>query len=126
MSPSWEETVAAAKERVREIDPTEAKELAEGQGAIILDVREPHEWDDAHIEGAILVPLGQLQSAADPNSPSADPRLTEHKGTPIVAQCETGKRSAVAADILMNLGYENVSSMTGGILFWARKGYPID
>jgi len=126
VSPSWEEMVAEARTRVREIDPTEAKDLADGQGAIILDVREPHEWEDAHIAGAILVPLGQLQGAADPGSPGADARLTEHKDTAIVAQCETGKRSLVAADMLMKLGYSNVSSMTGGILFWARKGYPID
>lgn len=126
MSPSWEEMVAEARTRVHEIDPTEAKELADSKGAIIVDVREPHEWDDAHIPGAILVPLGQLQAAADPGSPTAEARLTDHKDTPIVAHCETGKRSLVGADILMKLGYSNVSSMTGGILFWARKGYPID
>jgi rhodanese-related sulfurtransferase len=127
VSPTFEELVEEARPRVKEVSPTEAKDLVDGTpGAIIVDVREPHEWEMGHIAGAILVPLGQLPEVADPASPRADPRLTENSGVAIVAQCATGKRSILAADILQKLGYRNVSSMTGGFFFWARQGYPIE
>lgn len=127
MTPSLDDQVAEARPRVTEVTPNEAKERVDAQpGALIVDVREPHEWDMGHIAGAILVPLGDLPHRADPASQYADPRLTQRRDTLIVAQCATGKRSIVAADVLQKLGYTNVVSMTGGFLFWARQGLPID
>lgn len=129
MSPSLDDLIAEARPRVKEVDPTEAKSMVEAAaaaGALIVDVREPHEWDMGHIPGAILIPLGDLAARANPASPHADPRLVGHPDAVIVAQCATGKRSIVAADILQKLGYTNVTSMRGGFLFWARSGFPID
>jgi rhodanese-related sulfurtransferase len=85
------------------------------QGAFILDVREPSEWTQFHIPGATLIPLGDL-----PN------RLNEvPKDRQVVVVCRTGNRSAQGRDILLNAGFKNVTSMTGGMTQWQTQGLPI-
>ena len=83
-------------------------------GAFILDVREPSEWAQSHIQGATLIPLGSL-----PN------RLNElPKDREIVVYCHTGNRSAQGRDILKNAGFIQVTSMAGGIAAWQAQGLP--
>jgi len=85
-------------------------------GVFFLDVREPHEWEEVHIPGAVLVPLAQLES-----------RLSElPRDQEIVVVCRSGNRSATARDILRNAGFEQVSSMAGGMNEWAKSGYPTE
>jgi len=84
-------------------------------GAFILDVREPSEWTQLHIQGATLIPLGSL-----PN------RLAEvPKDRPVVVVCRTGHRSAQGRDILLQAGYTQVTSMTGGLTEWQAQGLPV-
>jgi rhodanese-related sulfurtransferase len=83
-------------------------------GAFILDVREPSEWNDAHIAGATLIPLGELQA-----------RVSElPKDKEIVVVCRSGNRSAEGRDILLNSGFTQVTSMAGGLNQWKAAGYP--
>jgi rhodanese-related sulfurtransferase len=83
-------------------------------GAFILDVREPSEWNDAHIAGATLIPLGELQA-----------RVNElPKDKEIVVVCRSGNRSAEGRDILLNSGFTQVTSMAGGLNQWKAAGYP--
>ena len=82
-------------------------------GAFILDVREPDEWDEFHIPGATLIPLGQLAARAD-EVPS---------GREIIVVCRSGNRSAEGREILLAAGFEQVTSMTGGMLDWQAAGY---
>ena len=125
--PSFSEMVEAARPNVREVSAAEAKEMVEADAdALVLDVREPHEWDMGHIPNAVLVPLGQLDLVADPSGPRPNPDLTERTAKLIVTHCATGKRSILAADLLQKLGYSNVVSMKAGFVGWAREGYPID
>jgi rhodanese-related sulfurtransferase len=85
------------------------------KGAFILDVREVSEWQQFHIPGATLIPLGEL-----PN------RLTEvPKDRQVVVVCRTGHRSAQGRDILLNAGYPQVTSMAGGVTEWQSQGLPI-
>ena len=83
-------------------------------GAFILDVREPSEWNEAHIAGATLIPLGELASRA-----SELPRDQE-----IVVVCRSGNRSAQARDLLVSEGFTQVTSMAGGLNQWKAAGYP--
>ena len=84
-------------------------------GAMVIDVREPSEWVAGHIQGATLIPLGQLAS-----------RLAEvPTGRSIVVVCHTGNRSAQGRDILRAAGYLTSTSMTGGMAAWAGAGQPI-
>ncbi len=84
-------------------------------GAFILDVRQPDEWSQYHIEGATLIPLDELPS-----------RLNEvPRDQQIVVVCHSGNRSAKGRDILLNAGFTQVTSMAGGLIQWQAAGYPI-
>ncbi|MGN6393160.1 MAG: molybdopterin-synthase adenylyltransferase MoeB [Gemmatimonadales bacterium] len=85
-----------------------------GDDLILVDVREPHEWDIVHIEGARLIPLSQLPD-----------RLGELDGhAEIVTQCHHGSRSLKALEILRGAGFNKVRSLAGGIDAWAERIEP--
>ena len=87
--------------------------LKRDAGAFILDVREPEEWEQYHIPGATLIPLGEL-----------DVRVNEvPNDQEIVVVCRSGNRSQVGRDILLNAGFNQVTSMAGGINQWSATGY---
>ena len=91
------------------------QEMTEKAGDIVLiDVREPHEWDIVHIEGARLIPLNQLPE-----------RLSELDGhAEIVTHCHHGARSMKALEILKGAGFGKVRSLAGGIDAWAERVDP--
>ncbi len=98
-----------------EITPRELKErLERGERIVIVDVREPHEWDIAHIEGARLIPLGELAARVH-ELDSADQ---------IVLHCKTGARSARALEFLRGIGFRKLKNLKGGINAWAREVDP--
>ncbi len=85
------------------------RELAIGKPITVVDVREPHEWEIVHLEGARLIPLGQLPT-----------RLNELDGhDEIVLHCHHGARSMKALEILRGAGFGKVRSLKGGIDEWA-------
>jgi rhodanese-related sulfurtransferase len=84
-------------------------------GAFLLDVREQSEWNDAHIDGAVLVPLGQLST-----------RLSEIPADrDVLIICRSGNRSAQARDQLRAAGYPNTTSISGGMNAWINAGLPV-
>ena len=110
------EPIEQVKERIDLIANTKAREEVEA-GAKLIDVREPHEWDEAHLEGAIHVPQGELLDRIDEVAPDHSER--------IVLYCRTDNRSTRAADALRDLGYDNVAVMAGGIVDWQEDGLPV-
>jgi molybdopterin/thiamine biosynthesis adenylyltransferase/rhodanese-related sulfurtransferase/molybdopterin converting factor small subunit len=102
--PSYAGPEITAEELRREMDE-------KGSNLVLIDVREPHEWDIAHIEGARLIPLGQLPE-----------RLGELDGhAEIVTQCHHGARSMKALQVLKGAGFGRVRSLAGGIDAWADR-----
>ena len=92
------------------ITAQEAKEIMDQeQGYIILDVREQDEYDAGHIPGAILIPYTQIEDKADEMLPD--------KGQLVLVYCRSGRRSKIAAEALVELGYTNIKEF-GGILDW--------
>ncbi len=85
-------------------------------GAFVLDVREPSEWNEFHAPGATLIPLGELAARVD--------ELPRDR--PIVVVCRSGNRSQQGRDILLDAGFTNVTSMDGGLNAWRTAGYPIE
>jgi rhodanese-related sulfurtransferase len=86
------------------------------QGVYLLDVREQNEWDDYHIPNTTLIPLSQLND-----------RVNElPRGQEIVVVCRSGNRSQEGRDILLAAGFDDVTSMAGGVLDWRQAGYPIE
>jgi sulfur-carrier protein adenylyltransferase/sulfurtransferase len=97
------------------IDPTEVKQkLDRGDDFLLIDVREPHEYQIARIPGARLIPLGELPKHLSELDPETD----------IVAHCKTGGRSQKAVDLLKQNGFRHARNMTGGITAWSDKVDP--
>ena len=100
-----------------EIDAEAARELlARDDGAVLVDVRDPNEWDAGHIPGAVLVPMGELAERIGEVAPDTS--------RPLVLYCAVGARSLRAASALTELGYERATSISGGIMDWLARGYP--
>ncbi|MFA5861625.1 MAG: rhodanese-like domain-containing protein [Candidatus Thermoplasmatota archaeon] len=98
------------------VEPRRARELVERQNALIVDVREPDEWADARIPGALHIPLGQIEA-----------RVGEiPRDRPVILQCRSGNRSAGATRALLELGFTNVHNLEGGIGDWAADGLPME
>ena len=88
--------------------------MASGTPPVVLDVREPQEWDICHLPGAVLIPLGDLPQRIG----ELDPQV------PVVCQCRSGIRSARAAQFLRLQGFRDVRNLTGGILAWSDEVDP--
>jgi len=116
---SGADLIAQAKAEIEEIQPTEAAaEIDSGDDVALVDVREQAEFDERHIEGAIHVPRSYLESRFEQFVPDRSRR--------IILYYASGIRSALAAKTLAeDLGYEDVSSMAGGITLWRDRGLPV-
>ncbi len=117
MSPSGSELLRQVKSQIDEVDPSEVHELID-EGVAIVDVRETDEVAAGHLPGAIHIPRGYLESRIEGAVPD--------RGAHVIVYCASGNRSAYAARTLSeDLGYTNVSSMTGGITLWKDRGYEV-
>ena len=107
-----------AKKRIKEVTPQQERDArSQGQAATYLDVREPNEWNLGHLPGAIHIPRGQLETKVEAIVP---------RNKRVVIYCASGNRSALAADTLQQMGYENVVSLTGGFTGWAQSGGDVE
>ncbi len=92
----------------REITPSQVNEKR--AELVLVDVREPNEWDAGHVEGAIHIPLSQVPQ-----------RMNEiPKDRDVVMICRSGGRSGRAQEYLLQNGYSRVQNMTGGMQRWQR------
>lgn len=109
--------VNAAKAQINEVSVAQA-EAACRQADIIIDVREPAEYDAGHLKGAVSVPRGVLEFKI------ADLPAVSGSDTSIMLYCQSSGRSALAAQSLAELGYKQVLSITGGYEAWVEAGKP--
>lgn len=94
---------------IRKMDPAEAIRLLDAGKAVAVDVREPDEYEEGHIPGALLLPLGQVRDRAEQTLPD--------KNACWLIYCRTGRRSADAAACLERMGYTDLYNL-GGVLSW--------
>lgn len=99
-----------------EVDPVGAVQLINHDNALVLDVREASEFNSGHIANARHIPLGQLSDSAK--------TLEKYKDQPIVVNCRSGSRSAMACGTLTKLGFTKVYNLKGGILAWQQAQMP--
>ena len=112
----FQKLVAQAKQRIAEISPAEARKQVEGGEAVLIDVREDSDWQEGHAKGAKHLSRGVIELEIEEQIPDVK--------TPIVCYCGGGSRSALVAESLQKMGYENVRSMAGGLRAWKEAGLP--
>jgi sulfur-carrier protein adenylyltransferase/sulfurtransferase len=112
----YRDLLARVRAEIDEISAVEAHGLlASADGHLFVDVREPDEWEEGHIPGAIYTGRGRLEQRIE--------GLVPDKTRPLVVYCSGGSRSAFAAKALEELGYENVVNLAGGFTDWKRNGF---
>ena len=128
MAKSLADFVRSALAEVGEISPEAVRALLDQPdrgGYQILDVREADEWEAGHLPGARHYPRGFLEVRADLEHPKRDPWLAD-RSRKLVLYCGGGHRSALAAQSLQQMGFEQVVSMAAGWAGWTERGFPTE
>lgn len=118
MSVTAQELVSAAKQQITEIDVATAQKRLNN---LLLDVREPAEFAAGHLPGAVNIPRGLLEFKID-----SHPDFQGRQQADIVVYCQTGGRSALATQVLNQLGYGGAVSMAGGFKAWTESGLSVE
>jgi len=117
--------VDEAATRVEELNPIQCQRWIEARpNALVVDIREPNEYREGAIAGAIHVPRGMIDLLADHEYIERDVRLQDRR-RPILLYCRSGLRSVLAADVLQRMGFTEVVSMVGGITDWKLVNLPL-
>ncbi len=111
---SFRDLLNQTKAQIREVDTATADETRHADGAVLLDVREPDEYEQGAVPGALHIPRGNLESNIEGRVPD--------RATPLLVMCAGGVRSAFAAKTLDELGYTDVVSIAGGFNRWKDEG----
>jgi len=113
-----EQLMAEAKTRIKEMTPKQVIDRQRsGEAITFLDVRDLHEVNAAKIPGTIHVSRGNLETKIEAQLP---------RDAHVIVYCANGNRSVFAADLLQQMGYEDVASMSGGIRGWADAGGEVE
>ena len=108
-----------AKSRIREVTVNETRQrMLSENGVRLIDVREDNEWEAGHAAGSLHLGKGIIERDIETEVPD--------KGTEVILYCGGGYRSALAADVLQQMGYTTVFSMAGGWKAWKDAGAPVE
>jgi len=123
---TYKDLVAEIAPKVKEYFPWDIEEkLHTDEDILFLDVRENQEYDTMHINNSLHVPRGILETAVEWDHEETEPELVEARNRQIVVVCRSGSRSIFAAYTLMQMGYNNVSSLKTGLRGWNEYDMPI-
>ena len=107
---SFRELLAAAKSKIQEVDTQTVAEKIAAKQVVVLDVREPDEFEQGALKNVVHIPRGHLEA-------QVESKIVD-KNSPVIVYCAGGVRSAFAAETLQKLGYTSVLSMAGGFGKW--------
>jgi rhodanese-related sulfurtransferase len=117
--------VARAKATIKECSVSDVSGCLNGD-TLLIDIREPGEFQRGHLPGAVLLPRGLLEfEIHNLVTKFCEEQPGSAEDHPIVLYCGTGGRSALAAETMATMGYRNARSMAGGIVAWAQAGLPV-
>lgn len=116
---TWKDMMAEAKKEIFLLEANEVKEKLEGaEPFVLIDCREAEEVQGGFIGTSVFIPRGVLEMTVE--------RHFTDREKPIVVYCAGGGRSALAAQVLKQMGYSNVASMEGGFGAWRQLGFPVE
>lgn len=122
----FNDLIAEALPDVEELFPWDLEEkIGQASDLILLDVREPQEFDALHIQGSINVPRGVLEQACDWDYDETVPELAAGREREIIVICRSGNRSVLAAHTMQRMGFKNVASLKTGIKGWNDFEQPL-
>lgn len=115
---------------VKEIFPWDLNDYLNGldpqqEGPLLLDIREPAEYEAMHIDNSYLIPRGVLENAANPGYTESDETLMQARDREIIVLCRSGNRSILGAYTLALMGFQNVKSLKTGVRGWADAELPL-
>ena len=116
MPKSYADLLKEARSQIKEVSPPEADLIRERGATTFVDVREASEWEQGHLPGAVHISKSYIEQQIEGALPDRD--------APVVTYCAGGVRSLFAAQTLQEMGYTNVSSMSGGFQQWKSQGLP--
>jgi molybdopterin/thiamine biosynthesis adenylyltransferase/rhodanese-related sulfurtransferase len=115
---TYRQLLVRVRSEIEEISTIDAHDrLGSPEAPLFVDVREPDEWEEGHIPGAIYTGRGRLEQRIE--------GLVPDKGRPLVVYCSAGNRSVFATKALEELGYVNVVNLAGGFSDWKRNGFEV-
>ena len=118
MAKTQQDFLVAARQEIPEVGVEEVRERGQpGDDFVLLDVRENDEVRSGYIDGSVAIPRGFLEFQVGGKIPQTDRE--------VIVYCAGGARSLLAAQVLRSMGYDNVSSMSGGITRWKDAGFPL-
>lgn len=119
--------IARCLDSVEEIFPWDLVErlATSGDVPLLLDVREPYEFEAMHIAGSVNVPRGILETACDYGYEETVPKLVSARERPIVVICRSGNRSVLAAHVMQLMGYRSLCSLKTGLKGWNDFEQPL-
>lgn len=122
----FEDLINEGLKSVEELMPWDLQEsLENGAQLMLLDVREPYEFETAHLANSLNVPRGILETACEWGYEETVPILTEAREKEIVVICRSGKRSVLAAQTMQWMGYRHVKSLKTGVRGWNDYEQPL-
>ena len=110
--------VEASRAKVKEIFPWDLTERIKDNAVLIVDIREPYEYDAMHIQDSLNVPRGILETACEYDFEETVPELVEAREREVVLICRSGNRSIFAAEVMQQMGYKHVCSLKTGLRGW--------
>ena len=116
----FNDLVAESSKNVTEIFPWDLEErFEENPNLLLLDIREPYEFESMHIKASLNVPRGVLETACEWDYEETVPQLVEARDKEIIVACRSGNRSIFVCEIMQKMGYTNVVSLKTGLRGWS-------
>jgi len=118
--------IADCLDHIEEIFPWDLEEKMDaGETPLIVDIREPAEFEFGHIKNSLHIPRGVLETACEYDYDETEPQLASGRQSEVVLVCRSGNRSALAAFTLQLMGFEKVTSLKTGLRGWNDYELPL-
>jgi len=123
---TYSQLIEECLDTVEEVFPWDLEEELQSENKpLLLDIREPEEFNAMHVKDSVNVPRGILEQSCEWDFEETIPELVQARDKPIVLICRSGNRSVLAAYTMQQMGYENVKSLKTGLKGWTDYEQPL-